>query len=323
MEFFERGNGKDSDGLVMNRRTFAASLTTLLTALAIERTPAAQARTRLILLGTGGGPRPRAATMSSAQVIVAGNRLYVVDCGDGVARQLVLANLPLPALRHVFVTHHHSDHNADYGNLLLLAWASGLRERVDTWGPPPIAQITRLFLEMSATDIDTRIVDEGRSPLAPLLHVHEVTQPGVLINEDGVKVTAAVATHPMIKAALAYRFDCGDRSIVISGDTAMSDAVIALAKGADVLVHEAFFPEAAERLAARLPSATRLKEHLLASHTTAEECGKIAAAADVKLLVLSHFVPADDPQITEQMWIDAARRHFKGRIIAGRDLMEI
>jgi ribonuclease BN (tRNA processing enzyme) len=99
--------------------------------------------------------------MASAQVIVVGDRLYVVDSGDGVARQLVLAGLSLSALRHVFITHHHSDHNADYGNLLLLAWASGRRDRVDTWGPAPIAQITRLFLEMSATDIDTRIVDEG------------------------------------------------------------------------------------------------------------------------------------------------------------------
>ncbi len=261
--------------------------------------------------------------MSSAQVIVARDRLYVVDCGDGVARQLVLAGLTLPALRHVFITHHHSDHNADYGNLLLLSWATGLKDRVDTWGPPPLSQITRAFMEMSATDIETRIVDEGRSPFAPLLHVHEVAKPGELMNEDGVRVTAAVATHPMIKSALAYRFDCGDRSIVVSGDTAMSDAIVTLAKGADVLVHEAFYPEAADRLAARLPNAKRLKEHLFASHTTAEECGKVAAAAGVKLLVLSHFVPADDPQITEQMWHDAASRHYKGRIIVGRDLMEI
>jgi ribonuclease BN (tRNA processing enzyme) len=295
----------------------------LVATLASQTALRSQSRTRLILLGTGGGPRPRTGSMSSAQVIVARDRLYVVDCGDGVARQLVLAGLTLPALRHVFITHHHSDHNADYGNLLLLSWATGLKDRVDTWGPPPLSQITRAFIEMSATDIETRIVDEGRSPFAPLLHVHEVAKPGELMNEDGVRVTAAVATHPMIKSALAYRFDCGDRSIVVSGDTAMSDAIVTLAKGADVLVHEAFYPEAADRLAARLPNAKRLKEHLFASHTTAEECGKVAAAAGVKLLVLSHFVPADDPQITEQMWHDAASRHYKGRIIVGRDLMEI
>src|SRR5262245_44053784 len=87
-------------------------------------------RTRLILLGTGGGPRPRKNSFASSQVILINNQAYVVDCGDGVATQLARADVPLPTLRHVFITHHHSDHNADYGNLLLLAWTSGLKTRV-------------------------------------------------------------------------------------------------------------------------------------------------------------------------------------------------
>jgi ribonuclease BN (tRNA processing enzyme) len=307
----------------VNRRTFIAAVSGLMAAVAAHRVAAFRQRTRLILLGTGGGPRPRAATMASAQVIVAGDRLYVVDCGDGVARQLVIAGLSLPSLRHVFITHHHSDHNADYGNLLLLAWASGLRDRVDTWGPPPIERMTQLFLEMSATDIDTRVADEGRAPLAPLIHVHEIREPGVVLQDDRVKVTCAVARHPLIKSAFAYRFDAQDRSIVISGDTAMSADVIALAKGADVLVHEVLHPDAVDRLAARVPTATTLKPHLLASHTTAEESGRVAAAAGVKTLVLSHFVPSDDPLLTEEMWRSAAARHFTGRIVVGRDLLEI
>src|ERR1700722_20284907 len=113
------------------------------------------AKTRLVLLGTGGGPRPKKFNMSSAQVIIVNDVLYVVDCGDGVARQLVIAGASLQKLQHVFITHPHSDHNPDYGNLLLLSWASGLRTQVDTWGPPPIDKITRLFFEMSAYDIDT------------------------------------------------------------------------------------------------------------------------------------------------------------------------
>ena len=307
----------------MTRRTFlaAAALASVLRPLLAHA--GQSSRTRLVLLGTGGGPRPRPATMASAQVIVIRDRLYVVDCGDGVARQLVLAGLSLPALRHVFITHHHSDHNADYGNLLLLAWASGLRERVGAWGPAPLERITQLFLEMSATDIETRIVDEGRAPLAPLIHAHDLTAPGIVLQDEHVKVTAATATHPMIKSAFAYRFDAADRSIVISGDTAMSDAIVGLAKGADVLVHEAIYPEAVDRLAARVPTAATLKKHLLVSHTTAEDCGRVAAAAGVKTLVLSHFVPADDPLVSEQAWIDAARKHYSGRIIFGRDLLEI
>jgi hypothetical protein len=138
-------------------------------------------KTRLILLGTGGGPRPRRSRHPASQVILINNVAYVVDCGNGVAAQLNQAGVGLPTLRHVFLTHHHSDHNADYGNLLLIAWASGLRSRVDTWGPPPLTEMTRLFLEMNAYDINTRIADEGRVPLVPLIYSHELSQGGVVL----------------------------------------------------------------------------------------------------------------------------------------------
>jgi ribonuclease BN (tRNA processing enzyme) len=72
---------------------------------------------------------------------------YVIDCGDGVPRQLAMADVPLSSLRNIFITHQHSDHNADYGKFILLAWTAGLRTRVDTWGPP-LNRMTRLFFEM-------------------------------------------------------------------------------------------------------------------------------------------------------------------------------
>ena len=280
-------------------------------------------KTRLILLGTGGGPRPRKASSASAQVIVANDTAYVVDCGNGVARQLIFAGVALPKLRHIFITHHHSDHNADYGNLIWLAWAAGLRTRVDTWGPPPLEKMTRLFFEMNAYDIDTRIADEGRVPLAPLVHVHELSEGGPVMQDENVKVTTALVHHPPVVPSFGYRFDAPDRSIVISGDTAPSDNLIRLAQGADVLVHEVLYAPALDRLVARVPNAATLKQSIMSHHTTAEDAGRVAQAAGVKMLVLSHLVPADDPAITEQMWIDAARAHYKGPVVLGKDLLEI
>jgi ribonuclease BN (tRNA processing enzyme) len=304
----------------MKRRAFIAALATLGAA---PWARAQSSKTRLILLGTGGGPRPRKENVSASQVLVINDQLYVVDCGNGVARQLVSAGLALPRLRHVFVTHQHSDHNADYGNLLLLSWASGLRTKVDTWGPPPLEKMTRLFFEMNAYDIDIRIEDEGRVPLVPLVHPHEITEGGVVMQDENLKVTCTLVDHPPVKPAFAYRFDAADRSIVISGDTHRSDNLAKLAQGADVLVHEAMYVPALDRLVARVPNASTLKQHIIASHTPAEDCGRVAAAAGVKTLVLSHLVPADDPQVTEQMWIDAARSQFKGEIVVARDLLEI
>jgi ribonuclease BN (tRNA processing enzyme) len=280
-------------------------------------------RTRLILLGTGGGPRPRKVSSAPAQVIVIDDVPYVVDCGNGVARQLVFADVPPATLRHVFLTHHHSDHNADYGNLFLLAWAAGLRTRVDAWGPPPLVEMTRLSFEMNAYDIATRIADEGRVPLAPLVHVHEITGPCVVLQDERVKVTAALVDHPPVVPAFAYRFDGPDRSIVISGDTNRCGALVKLAQGADVLVHEVLFVPAVDRLVARIPNAATLRKHLIASHTAVEDAGRVAAAAGVKTLVLSHFVPSDDPELTDSMWRDAARAHFSGEVVVGKDLMEI
>lgn len=284
---------------------------------------AATATTRLILLGTGGGPRPSKLRWSTSQVIVANGVPYVIDCGNGVAIRLTEAGVRLATLRHVFVTHHHSDHNADYGNLLLLAWTAGLRTRVDTWGPPPIAKMTRLFFELNAYDIQTRIADEGRVPLLPLVNVHEMSEGGLVVKDENVTVTAALVDHPPVVPAFAYRFDTPSRSIVISGDTNRSDNLIRLAKGADIPVHEALWVPAVDRLVATVPNAATLKKHIIDSHTSVEDCGKVAAAAGVKTLVLSHIVPKDDPTVTDQMWIDAARTQFKGQIVVARGLMEV
>jgi len=157
----------------------------------------------------------------------------------------------------------------------------------------------------------------------PLIHPHELTKGDVLLRDGGVTMTCALVDHPPIVHAFAYRFDTPGRSIVISGDTKPCDALIRLAQGADILVHEALFPSAVGRMVAPLPNAAALQRSILSHHTPAEEVGRVAQAAGVKTLVLSHFVPAEDPSITEQMWIDAAARTYKGTIVLGKDLLEI
>jgi len=304
------------------RRGFLGSA--LAFALTRVRTAAVEpARTRLILLGTGGGPRPRKASSASAQVIVVNDVAYVIDCGNGVARQLTYAGVPFSSLRHIFITHQHSDHTADYGNLILLAWTSGLRTRVDAWGPRPLKKMTKLFFEMNEADIKTRIANERRVPIEPLVHVHEIRAGAAVMSDENVKVTAALVDHPPVVPAFGFRFDTRDRSIVISGDTAPSDNLVKLARGADVLVHSVMFPSAIDRMVGRVPGAPALKESILAHQTSAEDAGRIAEAAGVRTLVLSHLVPPDDPEVSEAMWVEAASLHFSGKVVLGRDLLEM
>jgi len=281
-------------------------------------------KTRIILLGTGGGPVPRRTRVPSSQVVLVNERAYVFDCGVGVTTQLARAGVRLTSLRHVFITHHHSDHNAEYGPLLLTAWGAGLRTPVDTWGPPPLKRMTQLFLEMNEYDIRTRMEDEGRVPPGPLIKPHELKQGGAVVRADGVAVTCALVDHPPVKPALAYRLDSPDRSVVFSGDTRPSKALIELAREADVLVHEVIWPTAIDRLLSGAYNAEALKKSILSHHTSAEEAGRVAAEARVKMLVLSHFVPAEDPEITDEMWSAAVQRGgYRGPIVLGKDLLEI
>ena len=282
-----------------------------------------ETRTRLILLGTAGGPRPWKRRSAPAQAIVIGNDIYVIDCGYGVARQMVLAGLPLKRLRHIFITHHHSDHDIDLGALVDIAWTSGLTTPVDCWGPAPIEQMIVNYLRYQAADIATRISNEGKPPLRPLLRAHELTGSGRVMQNEHVRVTAAKVLHPPIELAFAYRFDTPDRSIVISGDTRPVQSLIDLARNADVLVHEAMLPDRVSESVRALPNHEELARSIISHHTSAEQAGQVAAAAGVKMLVLSHLIPAEDPDVPDAEWLAAARRHYSGPIIIGRDLMEI
>jgi ribonuclease BN (tRNA processing enzyme) len=307
---------------VVTRRSFLVlgSCAACSAALGVRRQAAP--KTRLVLLGTAGGPTPKATRAAPAQAIVVGDRVYLVDCGDGVARQLAMAKLPVRQLHAVFITHQHSDHNAGYGSLFLLSWASGLASPVDVYGPPPLIDMTRYLLEAHRFDIELRMKDEGWSALAPLVRPHELTTGGDVFKDDRVRVTAALNNHPPVQYSFAYRFDTADRSIVISGDTTYSDNVVKLAHGADVLVHEVLSRAFWERREAPAPPA--VVRHILASHTDAADVGRVAAEAGVGTLVLSHYVPSEGPTApSDAEWIAAVRTHFKGRIVLGKDLLEL
>jgi ribonuclease BN (tRNA processing enzyme) len=309
-----------------NRRHFlsAASGFVIASALLPRTSFGQRKKTRIVLLGTRGGPKVEPASRNNASTLILINDVpYVVDCGYGTSKQLLKAGVALNRVRYIFVTHNHSDHNLDFGPLIYNAWITGLPIKIDAYGPPGLIDMSRSFFEYAKFDIDIRIKDEGRADPRKLVSTHEIERAGTVLTNDEVKISACLVPHPPILHAYAYRFDAHDRSVVISGDTAYAPALAEFAKGADVLVHEVMYLPAVEALVRRLPNATRLRDHLLASHTLPEDVGKIAAAAGVKTLVLSHFVPGDDQTITEEQWSAGVRKHFEGQVIVGKDLMEI
>ena len=307
-------------GSPLSRRHFLLGTGTLAVGLgsgiSVQSSPERPRGTRVILLGTGGGPRPMAERAGPSQVIVIDGVPYVVDCGDGVARQLVRARINPGLLSKIFITHQHSDHNVDYGNLTLLAWASGLSTRVDAYGPPPIEKMTELFFDMSSYDIETRGIDEcwdeSRAPLAPLIHAHELDAGGVVMEDARVKVTAALVNHPPVEPSFAYRFDTADRSIVISGDTRPSDAVVEACSGCDVLVHEVYCAADLKR------APPRGRTYFKTNHTSTRELAGLARRAKPKLVVLYHLLLA--ACTGDDLLREMKQYGYVGKVVVGADL---
>jgi ribonuclease BN (tRNA processing enzyme) len=283
---------------------------------------AAQARTRIVFLGTKGGPRVGVGASSPANLVVANGMPFVIDCGMGVSRQLVASGVPLETIKYIFISHHHSDHNLEYGNLVYNAWATGLSTPIHSFGPEGLEAMTKTYFELNKLDIETRIEDETRPDLRELLIAKDITEDGVVLQTADVKVTAFRTPHPPITDNFAYKFETPDGVIVFSSDTNYNPKLAEFAHGADVLVHEALYLPWVDRLVTLAKNGASLKKHLLESHTAAEDVGRIADAANVKVLVMSHLVPGER-DVTDEDWRGEASKTFKGKIIVARDLMEL
>ena len=280
--------------------------------------------THLLMLGTMAGPVLASARMMSGQAIVVDGTPYLVDCGYGVMQRMAHADLMPNQIKAIFITHHHSDHTADYPALTHLAWIQGIKGAIKVFGPPPIRQLHAAALACNAADADIRIAATGRTGVAQHFDVTEITTPGEVYKEDKVTVTAALVNHPPFVHAFAYRFDTPTRSIVISGDTTPVDSLLELAQGADVLVHEAMDVPGIDRMLARRSYVPpKLRDFLMEGHTSAEDCGRIAAKAGVGTLVLTHLLPGDDPQMTDERWRQEVCQNFDGTVFIGHDLLVV
>jgi ribonuclease BN (tRNA processing enzyme) len=306
--------------------------------------PAPQPGTRVVMLGTHGGPgieRDRAETSSA---VVVDGVPYLVDCGYGSLRQLVLSTIGYQQLDAVFFTHLHDDHTSDLPALLSHQWTGGAKKTpTEIYGPSGTARLVDAALDFLRVNAEIRTVDEGRTiDPATLFHGHDIAAtaaPTRVLADERVKVTAVESAHypprstdKMSHRALSYRFDTKERSVVFTGDTAYSENIVGLAKGADLFVcevmaqsmYEANIARAKEAEAAGNP--VSIARHVAETHSTPADVGKMAAKAKVKTVVLYHLLPGPrqpgglDYAITN--FTDGVRAAgFAGEVIVGQDQM--
>jgi ribonuclease Z len=275
-----------------------------------------QPRTRVVLLGSG-TPNADPDRSGPAVAIVVNGAAYLVDCGPGVvrraeaARQAGTPELAMANLERVFLTHLHHDHTAGLPDLLLTPWTLGRTAPLDVYGPPGTEAMVAHVQAAWAEDVRVRV--EGLEPANATgwrAQAH-VVAPGEVYRDGNVRVAAFVVSHGSWAVAYGYTFATGDRTIVVSGDTRASDAIVEQCAGCDVLVHEVY----AAAGWARLPA--EWQRYHADFHTAAPDLGRLAARARPKLLVLYHQLPwsASAEQILSEV-----RAHFDGRVVYGRDL---
>lgn len=310
----------------MKRNSVRSALAILLAATAQSRgqsaprpsTVEARDSTTVVLLGTG-GPAPDPTAFGPATTVVVGSRVFVFDAGVGIVRRLMAAGLPPTGVTALFVSHLHSDHTLGYPDLIFTTWVMGRRAPLQVYGPPGLQRMTDDLLAAWKEDEDIRVNGlerENRAFLA--VHVHEIRS-GVVYDSGGVRVTAIPVLHGSWPVAFGYRVETPTRTIVLSGDTRYAPALERAAHGADILVHEVYAPIAAQP--EDRPGGNEWPQYIREFHTSAEEVGRLAAAAQPKLLVLNHVLWGRGQSKDEQQLLAAVRRGgFKGRVVVGHDL---
>jgi len=298
------------------------------------------ARTTLILLGTQGGPGVGLTRSQTASVVMAGGQPYLVDCGYGTVRGLIQAGLRLADISNVFVSHLHNDHTADLAALLSLKWTGGQNnpQPVAVWGPPGSKAMVDGAIAFFKGDNEIRTIDEGRPVKAEsIFKGHDLSAPKVteVYKDERVTVQAVENTHfsdrakeKMLTRSFAYRFNASDRSIVLSGDTAYSPGLVALAQGADVFVCEAMTMANYRQLQTtnrgNAANTESIGRHVLETHSTTEDVGRMAAEAKVKTVVLYHLLGgAQRGGSIDDAFIPDVKKYFSGEVIVGADQMRI
>lgn len=321
----------------------AITLGLLLGATAVADEPPATAGApsmSVITLGTGGGPSYRTKRSLSANAVRVGEKTYIVDTGDGLMRQLAAAGIDIASVNAVFITHHHFDHNADLGPLMVFRWLAGQHTPLPIIGPP----LTREMVERQGsawrgTELaPITIGGPAQPPIASTVSVQELPaellEPAVVYRDGELRVKAVLNDHyhfaegsdsAALARSYALRFELPGRAIVFTGDTGPSARVERLAEGADVLVSEVIdLDRIAEQWRARSDADPAyiqgLIEHLRQDHLTPEDVGKLASRAKVRHVVLSHIVPGWDEETDLSVYTAGVKKHFKGPVDVASDL---
>jgi ribonuclease Z len=273
-------------------------------------------------------PLPSAARAKACIAVFAGGKFYIVDAGPESVENLVTWGIPLPEIGGVLLTHFHSDHIGDLGELNLQTWAAGRRATLPVYGGPGVDRVVNGFNEAYALDQGYRTAHHGDKAMPPATWpmvartVDVGDAPGggnrlaVVLQDGALTITAFEVDHTPISPAYAYRFDYKGRSVFITGDLKFQPSLASAVRGADVLISEAIAVHMTRALGKGAGDAGRnqtaaIMHDIEDYHMTPEQAAGIANEAEVSLLVFYHLLPAPDGALARRVFgngVDQVRR---------------
>lgn len=264
------------------------------------------------LIGTG-SPRPDIKRAGPAVLVEAGGEYLLFDVGRSVIQRLTQLDIPIAEIENIFLTHLHSDHISALDDVWLTGWIYQRHQPLQVHGPKG----TKSFLLglQQAYSYDARLRNEysGLSENSSKLIAYENT-PGVIYENNGVKVTAFLVNHKPVEPAYGYRIDFGDRSVVISGDTTFSENLIDHSQNIDLLIHEIFASQ--DKYLEKNPRLQKIEQY----HTNPQQLLNILSKTKPKMTVLTHIILIG---IDENDLINQFKDNYPGNVVLGEDLMKI
>ena len=269
------------------------------------------------LLGTG-SPIPDARRAGPSTLVRAGGQTFLIDCGRGVQQRLTAAGAGANGLTALLLTHLHSDHIADLGDVIITRWVTTFDPNpapLQVIGPPGTAEVVDATLKAFGFDIGYRIAHHADITGPPRVEVYEYTE-GAVWDRDGVQIRVAPTDHRPVAPTIGFRIDHGDASVVLAGDTVPCESLDALAAGAGALVHTVIRKDLVEAMPIQ-----RIRD-ICDYHSSVEQAAATAARAGVGILILTHYVPGIEPG-QEDAWRELAASVFGKQIELGDDLHRV
>jgi ribonuclease Z len=299
---------------VVTKHSMWAGVLLLVASVFLVATSSAQ-QLKVTLLGTG-SPLPRMDRFGPSILVEAGKQRLLFDCGRGATQRIEQLKIPFAAMNALFLTHLHSDHIVGIPDLWLTGWLRGRTIPLQVWGPEGTKEMMSHLEQAYQFDIHIRRDVDEKMPAQGVSVAAKDIEQGVVYQSDGIKVTAFLVDHGLVKPAFGYRVDYGGHSVVLSGDTRLSENLIKFSEGADVVIHEVADPDAFRSTNPSM-SPERM-QRILGHHTSPEEAATVFNRVKPKLAVYSHIVPGDTTAL-----VPLTRKSYAGPLAVGEDFMSI